>query len=119
MVGFLGPQLDLDRSVRTGIVEEDPGQLDLVTEVHHVDVVVVTYLGAGSEALLRSLRTRDPRSSYTMYLVPPLFQMLHTPGRERIRDIAVIKLSRRPPTRSPGASSGSSTSSSRCSHSWC
>jgi exopolysaccharide biosynthesis polyprenyl glycosylphosphotransferase len=92
VVGFLGPQLDLDRSVRTGIEEEDPGQLDLVTELHDVDVVVVTYLGAGSEALLRSLRSREPRSSYTMYLVPPLFQMLHTPGRERIRDIAVIKL---------------------------
>lgn len=92
VVGFLGPRLDLDRSVREGIVGEDPGQLDLVTELHDVDVVVVTYLGSGSDALLRSLRTRDPRSSYTMYLVPPLFQMLHTPGRERIRDIAVIKL---------------------------
>ena len=91
-MGFLGPHLTMDRSVREGIVEEDPSELDAVTALHDVDVVVVTYLGAGADPLLKSLRMRDLRSSYTMYLVPPLFQMLHTPGRERIRDIAVIKL---------------------------
>ena len=54
--------------------------------------MIITYVGVGSADVLRALRMRDPQTRYTLFLVPPLFQMLHSPRRERIRDVALIRL---------------------------
>ncbi len=92
VVGFIGPRLDSARAVHEGILEEDPLELAAVTVDHDVAVVIVTYVGMGSTDVLKALRMRDPQTRYTLFLVPPLFQMLHSPRRERIRDVALIRL---------------------------
>ncbi len=92
VVGFMGPQLDSASSVQEGILEEDPVELAAVTVEHDVAVVIITYVGMGSANVLKALRMRDPQTRYTLFLVPPLFQMLHSPRRERIRDVALIRL---------------------------
>jgi exopolysaccharide biosynthesis polyprenyl glycosylphosphotransferase len=92
VVGFMGPQLENVHAVQEDILEEDPVELAAVTVEHDVAVVIITYVGVGSADVLRALRMRDPQTRYTLFLVPPLFQMLHSPRRERIRDVALIRL---------------------------
>ncbi len=87
VVGFMGPQLENAHAVQEDILEEDPVELAAVTVEHDVAVVIITYVGVGSADVLRALRMRDPQTRYTLFLVPPLFQMLHSPRRERIRDV--------------------------------
>lgn len=93
VVGFIGPDLDLSGSVpQSRILEEDPAELARITQEQHVSVVIVTHVGNGATSMLKALRMRDPQASYTLFLVPPLFQMLHSPRTERIRDVALIRL---------------------------
>lgn len=93
VVGFIGPDLDLNGSVpQSQILEDDPAELASITQEQHVSVVIVTHVGSGATSMLKALRMRDPQASYTLFLVPPLFQMLHSPRTERIRDVALIRL---------------------------
>lgn len=92
VVGFIGPRLDTAPSIHADILDENPSGLASVALEHDVAMVIVTHVGVGSANVLNALRTRDPHTRYTLFLVPQLFQMLHSRRHERIRDVALIRL---------------------------
>ncbi|NUR09737.1 MAG: sugar transferase [Nocardioidaceae bacterium] len=92
VVGFIGPELDLDHAVDDGILGRTPADLGRVALEQRADVVIITHVGDDVASMLKALRNRHRQPGYTLFLVPPLFHLLHVPRGERIRDVALIRV---------------------------
>lgn len=99
VVGFVGRVHEgTPASVRRAILTDDPAMLPVLASQHRAGVVLMTMSGVDSDDVLESLRLWGPPGGLTIFLVPPLFQMLHGGALDRVRDIALIPI-RAPVTR--------------------
>ena len=94
LVGFLGPQPAASPRVSEQLLDERCQALPWVTREHRASVVLATLSGVSAEDVLTGIRSRDPRRPCTLFVVPPLFEVLHTPRAERIFHVPLIRLRR-------------------------
>ncbi len=93
VVGFVGSEAEsVDGVDSDQVIEEDVSQLAAVARKHRASVVLVTLGGVRIPSVLKVLRQRGAKTGYTLFLVPALFQMMHTRRTDRMRDIALIRL---------------------------
>jgi exopolysaccharide biosynthesis polyprenyl glycosylphosphotransferase len=92
IVGLVGPRAAADAEVRRRVVEEDFRRLVHAAIKQRARVVVLTLSGAANEEILEALRRRESRVPFTLFVVPALQEMLHSPGVDRVGHIAVVRL---------------------------
>jgi exopolysaccharide biosynthesis polyprenyl glycosylphosphotransferase len=92
VVGFIGSPDHAAASVVDRIVEEDYGEMAAAATQREATVVVVVMSEVPSEEVLQTLRDRDTTDPRTLFMVPPMYQLLHTPHVERVRDVAMLRL---------------------------
>ena len=94
VVGFVGPRSESSPVAVERLLAQDCRDLEDVLARSRATVVVTTLSGVSADEVLDALRTRDPRRSCTLFLVPPLHEMMHRQATERVRDVPVIRLRR-------------------------
>lgn len=92
VVGFVGRRDEAPDEVRQRVVEEDARRLVQAARDNQASVVVLTLSGAANEEILEALRSRDSQVPFTLFVVPALQEMLHSPGAERVGHVAVVRL---------------------------
>ena len=70
----------------------DPELLPVLTRQHDADIVLMTMCGVDDAHVLQMLRVWGPPGRLTVFMVPPLFQMLHGGAFDRIRDFVLIPI---------------------------
>jgi exopolysaccharide biosynthesis polyprenyl glycosylphosphotransferase len=92
VVGFIGSPDDATPGVVDRIVEKDYEEMSAAAAEHQATVVIIVMSEVPSEPVLETLRDRDQVLPCTLFLVPPLYQVLHSTRGERLRDIALLRL---------------------------
>lgn len=92
VVGFVGAPGTHEADTSTRVVETDTRRLVHAAIKHRATVVILTLTGAGNEEILEALRSRDARVPFTLFVVPALQEMLHSPGAERVGHVALVRL---------------------------
>lgn len=93
-VGFVGPCPLEWSGVRDQLLDEHCHNLPRVILEHRVSVVLVTLSGVSQVEVLAGIRGRDPRRPCTMFLIPPLSEVLHRNQSEHIFHVPLIRLRR-------------------------
>ena len=89
--GFVGPAGPASPEVVDSLVGQESTQLARLCRRLGASVVVVSPTGADAEALL-GIRRWGPRFGPTVYVAPELYPLMHSVARDRIRDIALIRI---------------------------
>ncbi len=92
VVGYVGPMPEASPRVSGMLLAECCTDLPRVTVEHRTPVVLATLSGVSAEDVLAGIRGRDPRRPCTLFVVPPLFEVLHTPRAERVFHVPLIRL---------------------------
>jgi exopolysaccharide biosynthesis polyprenyl glycosylphosphotransferase len=92
VVGYLGPRSESSLVPADRLLAEDCHDLERVSVGSGATVIVTTLSGVSADDVLDALRTRDPRRPCTLFLVPPLHEMMHRQGSERVRDVPLIRM---------------------------
>lgn len=92
LVGYLGPRTVSGPRVSPHILDEDCRRLPQVTADQRASVVLATVSGVDPEDVLLGIRSRDHKRHCTLFILPALFEVLHTPGTDRIRHVPLIRV---------------------------
>jgi exopolysaccharide biosynthesis polyprenyl glycosylphosphotransferase len=93
VVGFVGKaDAETPEHVRRAILARDSSSLPVLARQHQAGVVLLAISGSDCDDVLESLRLWGPPGRLTIFLVPPLFHMLHGGATDRVRDIALLPL---------------------------
>ncbi len=92
LVGYVGPPKEFADGVQRGVLATDMTKFSETADRYDVNVVLVTQGGVRAKEVVHALRHRGRKSRYTIFLIPPLFQMVHTRHGDRMRDVALIRL---------------------------